>query len=259
VTSEQGNESAEELAVVSRRDFLKQAGAVAVSVVFVGVGISGVTKGPAFPAIAESGGVIMPNPSLCIGCLTCEVACSDVHREVGLSAVPRIRIYNLDSIQVSPEITRAFGQRGKFVQQVCLQCPDAPCLPVCPVEALRVDEETGARVIDRDTCIACGKCEKACLFPTLDEALATSNERLDQKSRITYDERLNVYAKCDLCYFREEGPACIERCPVNIRINQKLIQSDVLCLDLLQPVNARNFESMRKQQAVTADRKELAR
>jgi Fe-S-cluster-containing hydrogenase component 2 len=175
-----------------------------------------------------------------------------------MSDVPRIRIYNLDSVRVAPEVTRAFGDRGRFAQLVCLQCPDAPCLPVCPVDALQVDAKTGARVINRDTCIACGKCEQSCIFPTLDEALATGDQVLNQRSRITYDEKLNVYAKCDLCYFREEGPACIERCPVNIRINQKLIASDVLCLDLLEPVNQANFEKMRDQQTVTADRKELA-
>ncbi|HLF78695.1 MAG TPA: 4Fe-4S dicluster domain-containing protein [Dehalococcoidia bacterium] len=239
---------------ISRREFFKQAGVVAASVTFIGLGAPALLKGGAFPAMAEAGGVIMPDPSLCIGCLTCEVACSDVHQEIGLSDVPRIRIYNIDSVQVKPEVTRAFGDRGKFFQQVCLQCPDAPCVPVCPVDALKVEDSTGARVIDRDTCIACGKCEKSCIFPSLDEALATGREELHQRSRITYDEQLNVYAKCDLCYFREEGPACIEKCPVNIRINQKQIASDVLCLDLLEPVNEANFAKMRKQQTVDASR-----
>src|SRR6266550_4449103 len=209
----------------SRRNFLKQAGGVVASVVFIGLGVPGVLGHDSFPKNEESGGLIMPDPSLCIGCLTCEVACSDVHREIGLSAVPRIRIYDVDSVQVKPEVRRAFGDRGRFAQQVCLQCPDAPCLPVCPVDALQVDPKTGARVINRDTCIACGKCEKSCIFPSLDEALATGKQELHQHSRITYDEKLNVYAKCDLCYFREEGPACIERCPVNIRIKDKQIAS----------------------------------
>jgi Fe-S-cluster-containing hydrogenase component 2 len=167
-----------------------------------------------------------------------------------LSDVPRIRIYNVESVQVKPEVRRAFGERGRFFQQVCLQCPDAPCVPVCPVDALQVEETSGARVINRDTCIACGKCEQACIFPTLDEALATSNERYGQRSRITHDDKLNVYAKCDMCYFRDEGPACVERCPVNIRINEKQIMSDVLCLDVLEPVNAANFSRMRRQQQV---------
>ncbi|MGH2585759.1 MAG: 4Fe-4S dicluster domain-containing protein [Dehalococcoidia bacterium] len=233
-----------------RRAFLKQTGAAAVSVAFVSLGVFGLAKEPAVPEIAEAGGVIMPDPSLCIGCLTCEVACSDVHREAGLSDVPRIRIYNRDSVTVEPAIVRAFGERGRFFQAVCVQCPDAPCLPVCPVDALRVEPDTGARVIDPKTCIACGKCEQACIFATPDESQATSSERFDQRSRITYDRTLNVYAKCDMCYFREEGPACIEQCPVNIRIEQGQLQSDVLCLDVLAPVNQENFRRMREQQTV---------
>src|SRR6185369_4577004 len=86
---------------VSRRNFLKQAGAAVAAVAFVGIGAPGVLKGPAFPTIGEAKGMIAVEPSLCIGCLTCEVACSDVHREAGLSAMPRIRIYDVDSVKVS--------------------------------------------------------------------------------------------------------------------------------------------------------------
>ncbi|MQA00038.1 MAG: 4Fe-4S dicluster domain-containing protein [Dehalococcoidia bacterium] len=235
---------------ISRRDFVKRAGATTAAVALVGVGLPGVIRGAAFPHMAESG-VIMPDPGLCIGCLSCEVACSDVHREIGLSEVPRIRIYFDESVQVKPAIVESYGDRGSFMQAPCVQCPDAPCLPVCPVDAVRVEPTTGARIINESTCIACGKCEDACIFPTIDEARATGEERFGQRSRITYDETRNVYAKCDLCYFRPEGPACIEQCPVNIRINEGIIQSDVLCLDLA-PGDRATFERMREQQAVPA-------
>jgi Fe-S-cluster-containing hydrogenase component 2 len=129
-----------------------------------------------------------------------------------------------------------------------VQCPDAPCVGVCPVNALAVEPRTGARVIDPKTCIACGKCQQACIFPTPDESQAVGTERLGQESRISYDAKRNVFAKCDLCYFRDQGPACIERCPVNVRIKQGLVQSDVMCLDLLKPMNKSNFARMRVQQ-----------
>lgn len=237
---------------MDRRTFLKATGGAVASVALVGLGFVGALKGTAFPSIANASGVIMPDPSLCIGCLTCEVQCSDVHRQAGLSDVPRIRIYHRDSVQVDPQIVANFGDRGRFFQHVCVQCPDAPCLPVCPVNALHVDKKTGARVIDPKTCIACGKCEQACIFPTPPESQAVSSEHYHQTSRITRDTKLNVFAKCDLCNFRPEGPACIERCPVNVRIKQGIIKSDVMCLDLLQPENKTNFEKMRAQQTVPA-------
>lgn len=236
----------------NRRTFLRYTGAAVASVAFAGLGIYGLVKEPAFPAIAEAGGLIMPDPALCIGCLTCEVACSDVHREAGLSDVPRIRIYNRDSITVEPEIIRSFGDRGRFFQHVCVQCPDAPCLPVCPVDALQVEPRTGARIIDPKTCIACGKCEQACIFPTPIETEATGSDRFGQRSRITHDRKLNVFAKCDMCYFRDEGPACIEQCPVNIRIQQGLVKSEVMCLDVLTPVDQATFNRVREQQTVSS-------
>jgi Fe-S-cluster-containing hydrogenase component 2 len=53
----------------------------------------------------------------------------------------------------------------------------------------------------------------------------------NQHTRLTYDPQKNVYTKCDLCFWRDGGPACVERCPVNIRIKQGMIKSDHLCLD----------------------------
>jgi Fe-S-cluster-containing hydrogenase component 2 len=241
---------------LSRRAFLRGTGATVVGVALVGFGLAETFKGVAFPSIAGASGVIMPDPSLCIGCLTCEVQCSDVHKAVGLSDVPRIRIYHRDSVTVDPQIVASFGERGRFFQHVCVQCPDAPCLPVCPPKALYVEPRTGARVIDPKTCIACGKCEQACIFPTPVESHAVSTQRYNQRSRITHDEKLNVFAKCDLCSFRPEGPACIERCPVNIKIKQGLIKSDVMCLDLLQPENKANFAKMREQQTVPQEAKQ---
>ncbi len=241
---------------LSRRAFLRGTGAAVVGVAVVGFGLAETVKGVAFPSIAQAGSVIMPSPNLCIGCLTCEVQCSEVHKAAGLSNLARIRVYRRESITVDPQVVAQFGNRGRFFQDVCLQCPDAPCVAVCPVKALDVDAKTGARVIDRDTCIACGKCEQACLFPTPPESEAVAPERVGQQTRITYDRPRNVYTKCDLCYFRPEGPVCIERCPVNIAIKDGKVKSDELCLELVKPQDKTNFAKMREQQTAPGQAKE---
>ncbi len=238
---------------LNRRQFLRQAGATTAGVALLAFGVPGIFKGPALPTLAQASGVVFPDPTLCIGCLTCEVECSDVHRAAGLSDVPRIRIYNLASVQPQPILIHHYGDRGRFFQQPCVQCPDAPCLPVCPVNALHVEPRTGARIINENTCIACGKCAAACVFPTLDDVFSTGEERPAQTSRITYDAKKDVFAKCDLCYFREAGPVCIERCPVNVRIRQGELPSDVLCLDL-PPADAASFQMLRGQQRVRPPR-----
>lgn len=244
-----GNKSNGEGKPVSRREFIATtaSGFVALSM----IGISGIdfVKPSVTPIDRESSGVIFPDPTLCIGCLTCEVACSEAHRQVGMSDLTRIRIFNEPATKVDAEILKNYPGRGSFIQQPCLQCPDSPCLPVCPVNALHVDPKTGARVINEKTCITCGRCAEACPFDVRSESVATNEKVFGQKTRITFDPQKNVYTKCDLCYFREEGPACVQKCPINIRIKQGIVKSDHLCLNLPKS-DETQFTKMKEQQAV---------
>jgi Fe-S-cluster-containing hydrogenase component 2 len=216
---------------VSRRDLLKTAAPIVAFIALEAIGGANVASGASVRATDTSKGVIFPDPTLCIGCLTCEVICSQVHRQQGLSDVPRIRIFNDPSVKVAPVIQQAYPDRGSFHQEPCLQCPTAECQHVCPVDAIQVEPRTGARVLHEETCVSCGRCNEACPFPVSPESEATNQLTLDQRSRITYDPVKDTFAKCDLCYWRAEGPACVERCPVNVRIRQGIIKSATLCLD----------------------------
>jgi Fe-S-cluster-containing hydrogenase component 2 len=214
----------------TRRTVLKGAGAVGAFIAIEAIGGVGLITGAGPKTTQAAAGVIYPDPSLCIGCLTCEVICSRVHREQGLSDVPRIRIYNDAAVQVDPEVTAAYPNRGSFHQEPCLQCPTAECLYVCPVNALRVEPTTGARIIREDVCVSCNRCAEACPFTSADEAQATNQLTIGQTSRISYDAAKDTFTKCDLCYWRPEGPACVQSCPVNVRINQGVLKSDRMCL-----------------------------
>ena len=222
---------AEEADAVSRRGFVRGAAAIGAFIALDAIGGLGVAVGAAPKETKLSDGVIFPDPSLCIGCLTCEVICSTVHKQQGLSAVPRIRIFNDPTVKVNEEVTKAYPDRGSFHQGPCLQCPTAECLYVCPVNALQVEPRTGARYIKEDTCVACGRCSEACPFPVSGEQNAANQLTMGQVTRITYDPVGDHYTKCDLCFWRPEGPACVDRCPVNIRIRQGILKSDHLCLD----------------------------
>ncbi len=219
----------------SRRRFVKAAAAAGAFLALDGIGAATIVKGaePQSKPSVLAEGVIFPDPALCIGCLTCEVICSRVHREHGLSAAPRIRIFNDPAVKVDPEVERAYPGRGSFHQEVCLQCPTAECLYVCPVDAFQVEPRTGARYIREDVCVSCGRCAEACPFPISDlgENTATNQMKLGQQTRITYDPAEDAFTKCDLCFWRPEGPACVEACPVNVRIRQGVLKSDRMCLD----------------------------
>ena len=216
---------------VSRRDLLKTAAPIVAFIALEAIGGAGVASGAAPRATDISKGVIFPDPTLCIGCLTCEVICSKVHKEQGLSDVPRIRIFNDPAVKVAPVIQQAYPDRGSFHQEPCLQCPTAECQHVCPVDAIQVEPRTGARVLHEEVCVSCGRCNEACPFPVSPETEATNQLTLNQRSRITYDPVKDTFAKCDLCFWRAEGPACVQSCPVNVRIRQGIIKSATLCLD----------------------------
>jgi Fe-S-cluster-containing hydrogenase component 2 len=218
----------------TRRTVLKGAGAVGAFIAIEAIGGAGLIAGAGPKTTQAAQGVIYPDPSLCIGCLTCEVICSRVHKEAGLSDIPRIRIYNDPNVQVDPAVTAAYPGRGSFHQEPCLQCPTAECLYVCPVNALRVEERTGARIIREDVCVSCNRCAEACIFPSTNEQEATNDLKIGQQSRISYDPVKDTFTKCDLCHFRPEGPACVQSCPVNVRIRQGVLQSDRMCLDAPQ-------------------------
>jgi Fe-S-cluster-containing hydrogenase component 2 len=233
---------------VSRRDFLRGAAPIVAFVALSALGGGAVASNATPRATKLADGVIFPDPALCIGCLTCEVICSQEHRRVGLSDVPRIRIFNDQSVKVDPAIRAAYPDiAGSFHQEPCLQCPTAECLYVCPVDAVQIEPRTGARFIKEDTCVSCGRCNEACIFPTSDMAIATNaGTSPPQTSRITYDVVADTYTKCDLCFWREAGPACVERCPVNVRIRQGVIKTDPgrLCLDA-PAANKDNWNELR--------------
>jgi Fe-S-cluster-containing hydrogenase component 2 len=114
----------------------------------------------------------------CSGCRKCEVACSLHHENKIWPEASRIRVF-----MFVPTLE---------VPHLCVQCHDYPCVESCPVNALDIDEETSAVIVDRDTCISCGNCVEACpgRIPFLHPG--------DNKSTI-----------CDLC---SGDPQCVKIC-----------------------------------------------
>jgi len=126
----------------------------------------------------------------CTGCGSCELICSLYHDGVNSPSLSRIRVVR-DALS------------GENSIEVCSQCQGPECIQACPVEkAMVVDEKTGARLIVEEECIGCGNCFRACPFNV-------------EGSIIKHRPKENLYVKCDLCYKRETGPACVEICPQN--------------------------------------------
>ena len=87
----------------------------------------------------------------CIECGGCEVACKNEHNLP--RDIARIRVVTVNE-----------GQSGETnISVPCMHCSKAPCVAVCPVDAL-YNRSDGIVLVNKETCIGCGYCLYACPF-----------------------------------------------------------------------------------------------
>ena len=126
----------------------------------------------------------------CIGCHACTVACKSEH-DIPLG-VNRTWVKYVEK-GVYPDTRRLFSVLR------CNHCEDAPCIDICPTNALHT-LDNGIVDFDTDRCIGCKSCMQACPY----DALYINPET-------------HVAEKCNFCAHRIEAqmaPACVIVCPV---------------------------------------------
>lgn len=126
---------------------------------------------------------IYANPDLCSGCRLCAVACSTVRLGV---ANPR---------KGAILIRQNLFERYEF-QSLCRHCDPAPCVDACMTGCIQKDPITGLVTLDTLRCVGCWMCLMVCPY----DAIQRDVER-------------QVAVKCDQCYQRPQGPACVTACP----------------------------------------------
>jgi len=125
----------------------------------------------------------------CIGCHACTTACKSEH-DVAVG-VNRTYVKQVEKGEF-PNTRRIFSVMR------CNHCTDAPCVEICPVEALYTRED-GIVDFDNNRCIGCKSCMQACPYDAL-----------------YIDPDNKTAAKCNYCAHRVEvgrAPACVEVCP----------------------------------------------
>lgn len=163
----------------------------------------------------------LTDPSLCIGCKACEVACKEWNElpadgfewsglsydntvALGHSTWRHVAFVEDPRRQEGDEDDQApeGPPRWIFHSDVCKHCEVAGCLEACPTGSI-VRTEVGSVLVQDDVCNGCGYCVVCCPFGVLDrrpEPLPDSGGAF----------------KCTFCYDRQvDGltPACAKACP----------------------------------------------
>ena len=90
---------------------------------------------------------VVCDPARCIGCGACLVTCSESHRKRWMRPAARL------SLAKTRTVTAAV---------TCHQCEGAPCMAVCPEEAIALRRDHVH--IDEELCTGCLLCALACPF-----------------------------------------------------------------------------------------------
>jgi Fe-S-cluster-containing dehydrogenase component/formate-dependent nitrite reductase membrane component NrfD len=125
----------------------------------------------------------------CIGCHACTTACKSEHLvPVGVN---RTWVKQVEKGEF-PHTRRLFSVMR------CNHCTNAPCVEICPVEALFFRDD-GIVDFDKNRCIGCKSCMQACPYDAL-----------------YIDPENHTAAKCNYCAHRIDlglEPACVNVCP----------------------------------------------
>lgn len=153
-----------------------------------------------------SGQFVQADPNLCISCMTCMANCFNKHDVEGDVAKARLNV--AQTLAVSAPIA-------------CHHCVDAPCVKACPEGALYHDDAHGNIVnIRQERCIGCRNCVQACPFGAVEVYPIETTETIGGIK--IKGEKKSFLIKCDLCFDRENGPACVEACPTTaLRLVEK--------------------------------------
>jgi len=119
----------------------------------------------------------------CTGCSSCELICSYLHEDAFNDKRSTIRI-------TSP------NHYGHDVPTLCMFCEDAPCIKICPVNALKRNTSLGCIEVHGDRCIGCSLCIERCPV-----------------GAISIHPEKGFPVICDLC---GGNPQCVKYCPSEV-------------------------------------------
>lgn len=180
---------------ISRRCFLRLS--VLTAAGFAILGPQPASGGPSLVIIDNARAVILADPSRCVGCGRCELACTEFNDGAAQPAMARIKVSRNLAFGPMPSgshVAAGLWGNGLAVPDICRQCHHpVPCAEACPSEAIIADQDTGARIVDPARCAGCRLCLTACPW-----------------AMISFNGETGKATKCFLC---QGKPKCVDACP----------------------------------------------
>jgi formate dehydrogenase iron-sulfur subunit len=182
------------------------------------------------------------DPTLCIGCKACEVACKEWNEvpddgfvwsgnsydntgHLGASTWRHVLFLEQDCQKGRQIVGNSLGEKESengedpfrwiFLSDVCKHCEEAGCLESCPTGSI-VRTETGTIFVQDDVCNGCGYCVVSCPFGVIDR-------------RPRPLPNAGGAFKCTFCYDRQKSgltPACAKVCPTESILFGRLDELD---------------------------------
>jgi len=122
---------------------------------------------------------ILVDATKCTGCRTCELVCSVKNEGIANPARARVQVMRFEAIVFE-------------VPMLCQQCASAPCVAICPKNAISLDKDSGVVKVNDDLCIGCKMCMVVCPFGAM-----------------SFDPVGKKMFKCDQC---GGEPVCVKFC-----------------------------------------------
>jgi formate dehydrogenase iron-sulfur subunit len=166
---------------------------------------------------------VFTDPTVCIGCKACEVACKEWNQvpddgyvwlgnsydntgHLGASTWRHVMFLEQDRAKgnqiAGPMSLDEDPFRWVFLSDVCKHCEKAGCLESCPTGSI-VRTDVGSVLVQKDVCNGCGYGVVSCPFGVI-----------DRRPQPLPDA--GGAFKCTFCYDRQKSglvPACAKVCP----------------------------------------------
>jgi formate dehydrogenase iron-sulfur subunit len=183
---------------MKRRNFFKLSG-------IAGLTLAGKSASAQEPEIKKEFVGVLVDTTRCIGCRSCEAACSEAH------GLPVPDIENDGALAAERKtsetqwmvVNRYETEKGEvFVKKQCMHCWQPGCTAACLTNAM-YKTELGPVIWRSKKCMGCRFCMISCPFDIPKFEYNSTNPRIQ---------------KCNMCWDRlQEGkkPACVEACPTD--------------------------------------------